>query len=98
VADLSTVTGQRASELSDVVVEAVKAGVLTDSAPGTLAFRHELIHHALYHGMPVSLRAAMHRQAAESLARAGARAEQVLIDLGYRHRWIEGYPAPARQG
>lgn len=81
VTDLSTITGQRASELTDVVVEAVKAGVLTDSAPGTLAFRHELIHHTLYHGMPVSLRTAIHRQAAEHLARAGARAEQVAAQL-----------------
>lgn len=81
VTDLSTVSGQRASDLTDVVVEAVKAGVLTDSAPGLLAFRHDLIHHTLYHGMPVSLRAAMHRQAAEDLARAGARTEQVAGQL-----------------
>lgn len=81
VTDLGTVSGQRASELTDVMVEAVKAGVLTDSVPGMLAFRHELIHHTLYSGMPVSLRAALHRQAAEHLARAGARAEQVAVQL-----------------
>jgi len=81
VTDLSTVSGKRASDLTDVVVEAVKAGVLADSGPGMLAFRHELIHHTLYQGMPGSLRAAMHRQAAEHLARAGARVEQVAVQL-----------------
>ena len=80
VADLSTVSGQRASDLADVVTEAVKAGVLTDAASG-MAFRHGLIHHTLYHGMPASLRTAMHRQAAEHLAQAGARPEQVAVQL-----------------
>ena len=81
VADLATVTGQRASELSDVVIEAVRAGVLTDSGTGVLVFRHEVLHHTLYHGMPLGLRAAIHRQAAEQLAQAGAQAEQVAVQL-----------------
>src|ERR1700733_393635 len=81
VTDLSIVSGQRASELTDVMVEAVKAGVLVDSVPGMLAFRHELIHHTLYSGMPVSLRTAIQRQAAEHLARAGAGSEQVAVQL-----------------
>jgi DNA-binding CsgD family transcriptional regulator len=80
VADLSTVSGQRASELTGVVAEAVQAGVLIEAAQG-MAFRHDLIHHTLYHGMPASLRAAMHRQAADHLARAGARPEQVAVQL-----------------
>ena len=46
-----------------------------------MAFRHELIYHTLYHGMSASLRTALHRQAAEYLARAGARAEQVADQL-----------------
>jgi DNA-binding CsgD family transcriptional regulator/tetratricopeptide (TPR) repeat protein len=81
VTDLGTVTGQRATELADAMVEAVKAGVLTDAAPGALAFRHQLIHHTLYQRMPASLRAALHRQAAEQLARVGARPEQVAVQL-----------------
>jgi DNA-binding CsgD family transcriptional regulator len=80
VADLSTVSGQRASELAGVVAEAVQAGVLIEAAQG-VAFRHDLIHHTLYHGMPASLRAVLHRQAAEHLARAGARPEQVAVQL-----------------
>jgi DNA-binding CsgD family transcriptional regulator len=81
VTDLSIVTGKRASELTDVVVEAVKSGVLIESVPGMLAFRHGLVHHTLYQGMPVSLRAAIHGQAAEHLAQAGAGAERVAVQL-----------------
>jgi DNA-binding CsgD family transcriptional regulator len=80
VADLSTVSGQRASDLVGMVAEAVRAGVLTETAQG-LAFRHDLIHRTLYHGIMASLRTAMHRQAAEQLARAGARPEQVAVQL-----------------
>jgi DNA-binding CsgD family transcriptional regulator len=81
VADLGIVTGQRATELIDIVDEAVNAGVLTESGPGTLVFRHGLVHQTLREGMPASLRAALHRQAAEHLARAGARVEQVAAQL-----------------
>ena len=80
VADLSTVSGQRASDLVGLVAEAVQAGVLTETVQG-LAFRHDLIHHTLYYGIMASLRAALHRQAAEQLARAGARPEQVAVQL-----------------
>jgi DNA-binding CsgD family transcriptional regulator len=79
--DLRVVTGQRATELIDVVNEAVSAGVLTESGPQTLAFRHGLVHQTLYGGMPASLRAALHRQAAENLAGAGAHAERVAMQL-----------------
>jgi DNA-binding CsgD family transcriptional regulator len=81
VADLSTVTGQTAIDLTGVLVEAVNASVLTGSVTGELAFRHELIRHTLYHGMLASLRTAIHRQAAERLTRAGACAEQVAAQL-----------------
>jgi DNA-binding CsgD family transcriptional regulator len=80
MADLGTVTGQRPSELADVVDEAVRSGILTDSAPG-MTFRHELLRHALYYGMPASLRSAFHRQAAGQLARAGAQPDQVAIHV-----------------
>jgi DNA-binding CsgD family transcriptional regulator len=81
VTDLGTVTGRRPSELIEVVDEALSAGVLTESVPGRLAFRHGLVHQTLYQGMPASLRAALHHQAAENLAAAGARAEQVAAQL-----------------
>jgi DNA-binding CsgD family transcriptional regulator len=79
--ELRIVTGQRATELIGVVDEAVSAGVLTESGPKTLAFRHGLVHQTLYEGMPASLRAALHRQAAENLAGAGAQAERVAGQL-----------------
>jgi DNA-binding CsgD family transcriptional regulator len=81
VADLSTVTGQPASEFSEVVAEALSAGVLAESARATLAFRHGLVHQTLYQGMPASLRAALHRQAAGSLAEAGRQPQQVAAQL-----------------
>ncbi len=81
VADLGIVTGQRATDLIEVVGEAVDAGVVTESGSGALAFRHGLVHQTLYEGMPASLRAALHRQAAENLAGAGAQAERVAVQL-----------------
>jgi DNA-binding CsgD family transcriptional regulator len=81
VADLGIVTGNRATELIEVVNEAISAGVVAESPPWTLTFRHGLVHQTLYEGMPASLRAALHRQAAEKLARAGASAERVAVQL-----------------
>ena len=81
VADLGIVTGNRATELIEVVNEAISAGVLVESQLWTLTFRHGLVHQTLYEGMPASLRAALHRQAAEKLARAGASAERVAVQL-----------------
>jgi DNA-binding CsgD family transcriptional regulator len=99
VADLSVVTGRGASELIHVVGEAVGAGVLAESAPGTLAFRHALVHQSLYEGMAAGLRAALHRQAAQYLAAAGAEAEQVAMQLlaapGAADAWMIDWVAGA---
>jgi DNA-binding CsgD family transcriptional regulator len=81
VADLGIVTGQRAHDLVDVVGEAVGAGVLTEHDPAALMFRHVLVHQTLYEGMPASLRSALHRQVAESLALAGAPPARVAEHL-----------------
>jgi DNA-binding CsgD family transcriptional regulator len=81
VADLVTITGRQSTEFIKVIEESVSAGVLTESAPGTLAFRHGLVHQALYEGMPVSLRAALHRQTAENFASAGVQAERVAVQV-----------------
>lgn len=91
VADLGIVIGRRASELIEVVGEAVSAGVLTEAGPGSLAFRHGLVHQTLYEEMPASLRVALHRQAAEQLARAGARAEQVAAQLLAAPRAVDAW-------
>ena len=81
VADLGTVIGQRATDLVPIVGEAVSAGVLTDRGPAALTFRHVLVHQTLYEGMPASLRSALHRQAAENLALAGAQPTRVAEHL-----------------
>jgi DNA-binding CsgD family transcriptional regulator/tetratricopeptide (TPR) repeat protein len=80
IADLGIVTGRGASDRIGLD-EALRAGVLAESAPGALAFRHGLVHQTLYQGMPASLRAALHGQAAENLAKAGAQPERVAVQL-----------------
>jgi DNA-binding CsgD family transcriptional regulator len=100
VTDLAVVTGQPATELVAEVEEAITAGVLSESGDG-LAFRHGLIRQALSETMPVSLRAALHRQAAQALAGAGAPVEQVAEQLlagpqavdGWMVDWIGGAAA-----
>jgi DNA-binding CsgD family transcriptional regulator len=99
VADLGTVTGQDAAEIAGWVDEAVSAGVLAESVPGMLAFRHGLVHQTLYQGMPASLRAALHGQAARSLAGAGAQVERVAVQLlaapPEAHAWVIDWVAGA---
>ncbi|MCW3817607.1 LuxR C-terminal-related transcriptional regulator [Micromonospora sp. DR5-3] len=80
VDDLGVVSGQPATELMVVVDEAVAGGVLAASGD-RLVFRHGLIRQALYEAMPVSLRAALHRQVARALAGAGAPVERVAEQL-----------------
>ena len=78
--DLSTVAGRPATHLLGAVNEALAAGVLVDVPPG-LAFRHGLVHQTLYEGSPESVRAALHRQAAQALAEAGAPVDRVAEQL-----------------
>jgi DNA-binding CsgD family transcriptional regulator/tetratricopeptide (TPR) repeat protein len=80
VADLGVVVGRSAVELAGPVAEAAAAGVLAESGP-RLAFRHVLIRQALYEGMPVGVRLALHAQAARGLAAAGATVERVAEQL-----------------
>ena len=80
VAHLGLLAGRSATDLAGVVTEAITAGVLVESDE-RLAFRHELIREALVEAMPVSLRVALHRQAAQSLAEAGAPVEEVAQQL-----------------
>jgi DNA-binding CsgD family transcriptional regulator len=78
--DLQVVTERQAAELMEVVTEALAAGVLVEAGP-RLAFRHGLIRQVLYEAMPVSLRVALHLNAAQALAAAGAAAERVAAQL-----------------
>ena len=80
VTHLGLLASRPATDLAGVIAEAVTAGVLVEFE-GRLAFRHELIREALMEGMPESLQVALHRQAAQSLAEAGAPVEQVAQQL-----------------
>ena len=98
---LSLLTGRPASELMAVVEEAMAAGVVAEVG-GRLVFRHGLIHQALYEGMPAGLRSALHRQAAQTLARAGVPAEQVAEQLPHvldaADAWVVDWLADAASG
>lgn len=71
VAEVSEMTGLRASELLRPVAEAIRAEMLTEM-PSGLAFRHDLLRQALYETLPLSARVALHRDAAGALTRTGA--------------------------
>ncbi|HVL33734.1 MAG TPA: AAA family ATPase, partial [Actinomycetota bacterium] len=70
-ADLAVVMARPASALVEPLDECVKAGVLTEDG-STLRFAHDLIRESLYLDMTEGMRAALHRDAARSLAAAGA--------------------------
>jgi DNA-binding CsgD family transcriptional regulator len=78
--DLATVTGQAAMRLSEVLAEPIRARVLADDG-SRLRFRHDLIRDAIYDDLPGSIRNALHREAGQRLAAAGAPALQVAEHL-----------------
>ena len=78
--DLATVTGRAAVELSVVLGEAIRARVLEDDG-ARLRFRHDLIRDAIYEDLAGSVRRALHREAGQRLAQAGAPALQVAEHL-----------------
>jgi len=80
VTDLGLVVRRPASQLVGVVEEAVAAGVVAPSGP-LLRFRHALIRQALYEAMPAAVRSALHRQAAQALADAGAAPSRIAQQL-----------------
>ena len=94
--DLETVTGQGAADLAGALDPAVADGVVTE-AGGKLAFRHGLIRHQLYQGVPPAR--LLHPQAARALAAAGAPKEQVAAHLalapGQAAEWVGEWLAAA---
>ncbi|TMM36421.1 MAG: LuxR family transcriptional regulator [Actinobacteria bacterium] len=80
VADLGTVSGRSATELADVVNEAIAAGALVATAD-RIAFRHGLIRTVLYEQTPAPVRAALHWEAARVLAASGAGVEVIAEHL-----------------
>jgi DNA-binding CsgD family transcriptional regulator len=71
VTDLAVVLRRPVSDLAAGLQEAVTAGILAGSG-AELVFRHPLIRQALYEGIPLALRTALHAEAAQELAGAGA--------------------------
>jgi DNA-binding NarL/FixJ family response regulator len=93
VAELANLFGRPALELADAMMEAYQANVLVDSEERTM-FRHPLIRQVLYEGIPAGLRAALHRQAAQALAEAGAPVDRVADQLaasGVMDSWAVGW-------
>jgi len=78
--DLATVTGRPATELSVALAEAIRARLIEDDA-AVLRFRHDLIRESIYADLPVSVRRALHREAGQRLAGAGAPALQIAEHL-----------------
>lgn len=59
-----------AARLTDPLVEAINAGLLTDEG-GVVRFRHELLRQAVYEDLPPSARRALHHAIAEHLLACG---------------------------
>jgi DNA-binding CsgD family transcriptional regulator/tetratricopeptide (TPR) repeat protein len=87
VGDLATVLDRSVLDLAPAIEEAQTVGVLAESG-NDLAFRHPLIHAALYDEMSLAVRTALHRDAGHKLSAAGAPvdrvARQVLRAVGGR--------------
>jgi DNA-binding CsgD family transcriptional regulator len=79
--DLSITTERPVLALSLDLADALTARVLADDG-ARLRFRHDLIREAIYADLPGSVRLALHREAGQRLARAGAPARQVAEQLG----------------
>ncbi len=94
VMDLEVVTRLDTSNLIEVVQEAVAAGVAAEAGP-QMRFRHGLLREAVYESMPLSLRSALHLQAARALADAGAPPERVAAQLvaapDVDDRWVRDW-------
>ncbi|MCE6995331.1 AAA family ATPase [Saccharothrix sp. S26] len=88
---LSIVLSRPVAELVTSFEEAAAAGVLRD-AGSRIAFRHPVLRQALYERTPAALRNALHQQAAQALADAGAPvhhvAEQLLAAAGDFGAWV----------
>ena len=80
IRDLATITRLPGTEVVTDLTEAFRAGLL--GAQGdAVVFRHQLVHDAIYQEMPRPVRHALHRDAANALADAGADVLQVADHL-----------------
>ncbi len=90
VTDLGLLVGATAAQLARPLRTATRAGVLTDDPSGpTLRFTHDLVREAVLADTPAAVRAALHRDAALALGRAGAPAARVA------EQWTDAVAAGA---
>jgi DNA-binding NarL/FixJ family response regulator len=68
--------GRQVGSLLSGVEAALNAGLLSADGP-RLAFRHDLIRQAVLENLPLAVRTALHREAADSLRGIGARSAEV---------------------
>jgi DNA-binding CsgD family transcriptional regulator len=101
VTDLAVVLRRPVSDLAAALQEATAAGILAGLGD-ELAFRHPLIRQALYESMPAALRTALHAEAAQELAGAGADALTVAQQLSAAKRpgeaWARAWLVRAAPG
>ncbi|WP_328666546.1 AAA family ATPase [Streptomyces sp. NBC_00322] len=71
IGQLALVLGRTTRQLLEDLDEPLAAGLLSDTGD-RLRFRHEVVHEALYAGVPASVRSALHLDAARALLDAGA--------------------------
>jgi DNA-binding NarL/FixJ family response regulator len=77
--DLGTaarILGRQVGSLLSGIEAALNAGLLSADGP-RLAFRHDLIRQAFHENLPLAIRTALHREAADSLRGIGARSAEV---------------------
>jgi DNA-binding CsgD family transcriptional regulator len=89
---LAAIGGRSPLELLPLFDELIAAGLL-DERGTRLRFRHPLVREALYHGIRESRRFVLHRQAAQSLAEAGAPVEQIAGQLRHAAGLAQGWSA-----
>jgi DNA-binding NarL/FixJ family response regulator len=102
VGELAIATGQRVSQLADVLADAIAGGILSGSDTG-LRFRHELIQQVLVEQTPAALRRALHGEIARLLADAGCPVDSVARHLlavpgkldDWALGWLAGLPESA---
>jgi len=94
VSELAALHGRDPAQLVPLLEEQAALGILAEAdADGSrMRFRKPLIRQALYAGIPVALRAVLHRRAAQILAYEGATVEQVARHLAEAGEVIEGWP------
>ncbi len=80
VDDLAAMSGRSPLDLLPHLDEAVNANILAESGD-RLAFRHPFLRRTLHADVPRTLRATLHRQAAEALAAAGAPVDRITRHL-----------------